>query len=101
MLYLTFGGGFLCTCYINIKLFNNPGSLAHKHKIVIAGNHDLTFDTEYKTAPAVLFGYKNENIAEYLREKGLDKVSDMLTDCTYLEDSEAVVAGIRIYGSPW
>jgi len=29
------------------------------------------------------------------------EVKALLTNCTYLEDSEVTVKGIRIYGSPW
>ena len=37
-------------------------SLPHKHKIVIAGNHEVTFDTEnyLKTSKAPVLGYSQE-----------------------------------------
>lgn len=28
-------------------------------------------------------------------------VKDYLTNCTYLEDSQIVIHGIKIYGTPW
>lgn len=34
-------------------------------------------------------------------EGGVANVRDLLTNCTYLEDAEVQVCGIRIYGSPW
>ena len=52
-------------------------SLPHGRKIVIAGNHDFAFQTQPRDARA--------------RMEGL----------TYLEDEEAVVDGVRFYGSPW
>lgn len=53
------------------------GRLPHKHKIVIAGNHDFLFEKEPKRAQA------------------------MFTNCTYLQDSAVTVGGLKIYGSPW
>jgi len=50
----------------------------HKHKIVIAGNHDRCFENEAR------------NIAKA-----------MITCATYLEDSEIIIEGIKFYGSPW
>ena len=53
------------------------GRLPHRHKVVIAGNHDWAFEKE-----AVL-------------------ARDLITHAVYLEDEETVVAGLRIWGSPW
>jgi predicted phosphodiesterase len=53
-------------------------SLPHAHKIVIAGNHDLTFERDPKRARRAL--------------------GDGLT---YLQDSGASVAGLAVWGSPW
>lgn len=65
-----------------VKAFNSwLGTLPHKHKVVIAGNHELTFDPKKK-----------------VYEPGIQ--SD-LTNCTYLEDSWHVVEGFVVYGSPW
>ena len=52
-------------------------SLPHKHKIVIAGNHDFPLET---------------NLLE---------CREILTNCTYLHDSEVVIDGVKFYGSPW
>lgn len=64
------------------------------HKIVISGNHDLTFD---------LLNY--ENLCE-IREEKKDKLNPVeikktLKNCIYLEDSSCNVYGYNIYGSPW
>jgi predicted phosphohydrolase len=53
------------------------GTLPHRHKIVIAGNHDWCFQ---------LFP---------------DRAREELTNAIYLEDSEISVEGRRFYGSPW
>jgi predicted phosphohydrolase len=53
------------------------GSLPHKHKIVVAGNHDWMFERDPRQARA------------------------LLTHAVYLQDSEAAVEGLRIWGSPW
>lgn len=52
-------------------------TLPHKHKVIIAGNHDWCF----------------QDFPEESRE--------MLTNGVYLEDESAIVEGIKIYGSPW
>jgi len=75
-----------------VREFNDwLGTLHHPVKIVIAGNHDITFDVDY---------YNKKNF--YGREKH-DAIStkNLLTNCIYLEDSEVTIYGIRIYGSPW
>ena len=52
------------------------GGLPHAHKIVIAGNHDFCFEKP-------------------------DRASRLLTNATYLLDSETRAGGLRIWGSPW
>jgi predicted phosphohydrolase len=52
-------------------------TLPHKHKVIIAGNHDWGFQLKPREARA------------------------MIRHATYLEDSEATVEGLRIWGSPW
>ncbi len=51
--------------------------LPHRHKLVIAGNHDWCFQQRPCAARAILH------------------------DITYLQDEAAVIGGIRFYGSPW
>ena len=53
------------------------GTLPHRHKVVIAGNHDWAFEKE-----AVL-------------------ARDLITHAVYLQDEAVVVEGLRIWGSPW
>jgi Icc-related predicted phosphoesterase len=49
----------------------------HRSKVVIAGNHDRSFEKEPRQARA------------------------LIKSALYLEDQAATVAGIRFYGSPW
>ena len=53
------------------------GTLPHRHKIVIAGNHDFCFEEQPAAARAAL------------------------THATYLQDSGCEVDGVRFWGSPW
>ena len=52
-------------------------SQSHRHKIVIAGNHDLIFEDEPEKAPG------------------------LLGTLTYLQDSSIRVDDVTFYGSPW
>ncbi len=52
-------------------------SLPHRHKVIVAGNHDWAFVHTPADARALFAG------------------------CTYLEDTEATIDGVRFYGSPW
>ncbi len=49
----------------------------HRHKVVVAGNHDFLFQTE----PA--------------------KARELFAGLTYLEDSDCTIDGVRFWGSPW
>lgn len=53
------------------------GTLSHANKVVIAGNHDFLFERQPELARS------------------------LLTNAIYLQDSETMVAGLRIYGAPW
>jgi len=69
------GGGGLTS----VVQFNHwIGTLPHKHKIVIAGNHDRCFENNLQFA-----------------------AKEAMTNCDYLEDSEIVIDGVKFYGSPW
>jgi len=93
------------------------GNLTHKHKIVIAGNHELSFDPTFThpfsvhtsgdhqkhTGTSILddiptLGMSKDTLAEAIKTTN---VKDYLTNCIYLEDSEIIVNGIKIYGTPW
>lgn len=66
-------------------------SLPHKHKIFVAGNHDLMFEDDPSRAVSILYGdpqYWSEPIPNNKR-------------CIYLQDNEVTIEGLRIYGAPW
>jgi Icc-related predicted phosphoesterase len=52
------------------------GGLPHKHKVVIAGNHDRLFESNPKYAQS------------------------LITNATYLENSGTEIGGFKIWGSP-
>lgn len=62
------------------------GNLPYKHKIVIAGNHDRSFDLEAQ-------GHTKEDARSY----GQDKLSN----ATYLLDSGIEIEGKHFWGSPY
>lgn len=68
------------------------GKQPHRHKIVIAGNHDLSLDKDYRSRimPA---------IRQDRREACRKQVEDV-QEFTYLEDEAITVEGYNIYGSP-
>jgi predicted phosphohydrolase len=69
------------------------GSLPHTHKIVIAGNHEFSFD-------GANVGRLNK--AHHLNvDTNVPRSKSYLTNCTYLEDSGTEVMGYKIWGSPW
>lgn len=61
--------------------------------MVIAGNHDLTFDLANYDRLKPRF---HPNVTYDARA-----TKAMLTACTYLEDESTTINGINIYGSPW
>lgn len=63
------------------------------HKVVIAGNHDITFHEDFYKRAWKRFHKKPYDCAQVLAALG--------DSCVYLEDSAAEVAGYQIYGSPW
>lgn len=55
-------------------------ALPHRHKIVVAGNHDGCFEDVATRAEAIAM---------------------LGTDVTYLQDSAATIDGLSLWGSPW
>ena len=80
----------------------SAGTLPYKHKIVVAGNHELSFDDNFLQQSRIIgVRFHPVQVREYLLSKNLTKMKDLLVNCTYLEDSETTVFGLRVYGSPW
>lgn len=72
------------------------GKVQYKHKVVIAGNHDVPFHPDYYDAT-----FANRWRMYHKQKLDSEKMKGLLTNCIYLEDDEVTVEGIRIYGSPW
>jgi Icc-related predicted phosphoesterase len=72
-----------------------------EYKVVIAGNHDITFDVDnyephlQKRFPSNFTKYKQQT------HFTAQEVKAKLKDCIYLEDSSCEIHGYKIYGSPW
>ncbi|KAH3738269.1 hypothetical protein DPMN_044900 [Dreissena polymorpha] len=91
---------------IEVKQFNDfLGSMPHRVKVVIAGNHDLTFDDDLVKNRRDFLEHNfniNEDVFERkLAEFGVNTCKELLTNCVYLEDASVSVCGLNIYGSPW
>jgi predicted phosphohydrolase len=67
-------GGDLDELALNVDWLR---SLPHRHKVLIAGNHDWAFQRDPAAARA------------------------LVADFTYLQDSEVTLDGLRFYGAPW
>ena len=78
----------------DIENFNTfLGSLPHSYKVVVAGNHELSFDVDSYDDTYKRFGHPQKYDCAEVKSK--------LTNCIYLEDEETTVLGFKIYGSPW
>ena len=61
-----------------VAIFNTwLGTLPHKHKVVVAGNHDLIAQNNYL------------------------EMARLFTNARYLDEEPAIIAGIKFYGCPW
>ena len=82
--------------------------LPHKHKIVIAGNHEVGFDPNFGKPDTEDDIWVREGSRWVQVERPLDNPQCVsgemseeykeLTNCTYLEDSAVMIAGLKIYG---
>ena len=71
--------------------------LPHKHKIIVAGNHDISFEIDYYQKNWPRFHSRTGKLP-------LDQLHDDIYDnpaFTYLKDSSITIEGIKIYGSPY
>jgi len=92
-----------------VESFNNwLEAYPAKHKVVVAGNHDITFHQEYymdrgaerfhRVAVPDLDG---STINIEVKPVDCSKARGLLKGCIYLEDEAFEVCGYTIYGSPW
>ncbi|CAG9539017.1 unnamed protein product [Cercopithifilaria johnstoni] len=75
-----------------IKFNAQIGSLPHKHKVVVAGNHEIGFEDDEEL---------NEKQLAGLNMLGINKPYELLTNCSYLCDRQIEIYGLLIYGAPW
>ena len=68
--------------------------LPHKHKLVIAGNHEVSLD---KREFPYKIKYKNKLESPYDPSVTLK----LLSDCIYLQDSGINLYGYNFWGTPW
>ena len=85
------------------SIYSFTGKLPHKHKVVIAGNHDMTFDLDFIQGKRKTWMWEltEGNYESRLDAYGVKTVHDLMTNCTYLQDSLIEIDGIKIFGSPW
>jgi hypothetical protein len=94
----------LCKVHIWPK-YSTLGKLPHTHKIVIAGNHELTFDPDLvaslRVGEDIGVCFTSREMDAYLTSRGVKATQELLTNCIYLLDSAVDLCGIIIYGAPW
>jgi Icc-related predicted phosphoesterase len=66
----------------------------YKHMVVIAGNHELTFDPLDSDCRKLLSADQREVKPEDMKAK-------VASVCTFIEDSAVDVMGFKLYGAPW
>ncbi|KJH46309.1 Ser/Thr phosphatase family protein [Dictyocaulus viviparus] len=74
-----------------VKFNDEIGRLPHKHKIVVAGNHELGFDDSENLS---------ERLPQYIGE-GTTKGYNLLTNATWLHDNYVKIDGVIFFGSSW
>ncbi|XP_045585340.1 metallophosphoesterase MPPED2 [Procambarus clarkii] len=106
-----------CGSAAEIEEFNSwIGSLPHKHKVVIAGNHELSFDPKFTNGPTARQHHKNAHtgggLINEIPDLGMEReklkaaveeenTSDLITNAMYLQDEPYTICGIKLYGTPW
>jgi len=87
---LTWGGSLE-----EVESFNAwLGTLPHKHKIVVAGNHDFSLDADVCTAEHWPYLHHN-TVGGILTLSGREVVEKYLTDCSYLCGETATIQGLE------
>lgn len=85
---------------LTCSLSSLPGGLPYEFKVVIAGNHELTFDKDFMAELVKQDYYRFPSVSK-LKPEDFDNVQSLLTNCVYLQDSDVTIKGFRIYGTPW
>ncbi|KAL4106691.1 hypothetical protein PRIC1_004738 [Phytophthora ramorum] len=69
------------------------GRLPHRYKVVIAGNHESTFDRQFYPRYWHQYGHTQQYDPQEVRA--------LLTNALYLEDQAVLIEGYVFYGTPW
>ncbi|KAG6612275.1 Calcineurin-like phosphoesterase [Phytophthora cinnamomi] len=69
------------------------GRLPHRYKVVIAGNHESSFDRQFYPRYWHQYGHRQQYDPEEVRA--------LLTNALYLEDQAVLIEGYLFYGTPW
>ncbi|CEG36339.1 Phosphoesterases [Plasmopara halstedii] len=69
------------------------GRLPHRYKLVIAGNHESSFDRAFYPRFWQQYGHR--------QQYDPDEVRALLTNALYLEDQAVLIEGFLFYGTPW
>ncbi|WKX94556.1 hypothetical protein Q1695_011665 [Nippostrongylus brasiliensis] len=100
--------GDFTTCGLpnEVHSFNKKlGQLKHAYKVVIAGNHECTFDDSFLRASNREVEAKEMALKQALQASlasaKVTSSKSLLTNAIYLEDSVIELFGITIYGTPW
>jgi len=81
-----------------VKSFSNwLAKQPFKRKIVIAGNHEFTFDLEKEKE----FKISLQRYSQFNPNRAFSNIKEELKDCIYLEDKGVEIYGYKIYGTPW
>ena len=82
-------------------MFSVSARLPHPVKLVIAGNHELTFEPDcYGVHPELTRRQLGLSLKSTDAEVSA-ACKDLLQHMMYLEDEALDICGIKIYGSPW
>ena len=82
--------------FSELKDFNDwMQTLPHKHKVVIAGNHELSLDP---TSKAESVKFEPEDPSE--KDLPSEYYKSIFVNCHYLEYGSADISGLKIYGFP-
>ncbi|XP_050708901.1 metallophosphoesterase domain-containing protein 1-like isoform X2 [Eriocheir sinensis] len=106
-----------CGSASEVEEFNSwIGALPHKHKIVIAGNHELSFDPKFTGGASIKQHHKTahtgDGLINEIPDLGMERddlkaavaqenTIDLITNAVYLQDQALTLCGIKLYGTPW
>ncbi|KJH49755.1 Ser/Thr phosphatase family protein [Dictyocaulus viviparus] len=100
--------GDFTTCGLPTEVYSFNkllGRLKHSYKVIIAGNHECTFDDTFLRSSKREVGAKELALRQALQASltstKIASSKSLITNAIYLEDSVIELFGITIYGTPW